>query len=104
MTFDQLVQFCIDEDICSRQGTHLSRSTIERWCEGIKIPKSKQHKPRKYKDRNPELTSFVLPLYAEGRSIRQITNQANIEGFTTSTGNPLKHNQIKRIIDRIPKN
>ena len=102
MTFEQLVQFCIDEDICSRQGTHLSRSTIERWCKGIKITKSKQHKPKiiKRKDQNPELTSFILPLHEEGRSVRQITNQANIEGFTTSKGSPVQSNQIQRIIKR----
>ena len=97
MTFDQLVQFCIDENICSRRGTPVSRPTIERWCKGIKG----KSKVSKRKDQNPALTSFVLPLYEEGRSVRQITNQANLEGFTTSKGNPLRPNQIQRIIKRI---
>ena len=100
MTFDQLVQFCIDENICSRRGTPVSRPTIERWCKGIKLPKTRKSKAIKRKDQNPELTSFVLPLYEEGRSVRQITNQANLEGFTTSKGNPLRPTQIQRIIER----
>ena len=98
MTFEQLVQFCIDEDICSRRGTPLSRSTIERWCKGIKLSRTRKSKINNRKDRNPELTAFVLPLHEEGRSVRQITNQANIEGFTTSTGNPFRPTQIQRII------
>tara|TARA_Y100000114_G_scaffold156795_1_gene185337 strand:- start:5192 stop:6055 length:864 start_codon:yes stop_codon:yes gene_type:complete len=100
MTFDQLVQFCIDENICSRRGTPVSRPTIERWCKGIKLPKTRKSKVSKRKDQNPTLTSFVLPLYEEGRSVRQITNQANLEGFTTSKGNPLRPTQIQRIIER----
>jgi DNA invertase Pin-like site-specific DNA recombinase len=98
MTFDQLIQFCIDENICSRRGTPVSRPTIERWCKGIKLPRTRKSKVSKRKDQNPELTSFILPLHEEGRSVRQITNQANIEGFTTSKGNPLRPTQIQRII------
>lgn len=101
MTFDQLVQFCVEENILSRKGNPLSRPTIERWCKGIKVDLQKRRsRTSKRKDQNPELTSFVLPLHKEGRSVRQITKQANIEGFTTSTGKPLRPTQIQRIIER----
>ena len=102
MTYNQLVQFCIDENICSRLGNPLSRPTIERWCKGVELSKKRKTTPRVYKDNNPTLTAFVMPLYQEGRSVRQITTQANLEGFTTSKGNPLRPTQIQRVIERLP--
>lgn len=101
MTYDQIVQFCIDQNICSRQGTPLSRATIIRWCKGIKLIKKRKTTARVYKDKTPGLTAFILPLHKEGRSVRQITTQANLEGFTTSKGNPLRPTQIQRVIERL---
>ena len=107
VSLEALASWCKERGIVTRSGSAPDRRALGSWCRGVDVVVERKvaavtasKTSPTLEDRLVGLWPYVESLLSQGFTLRAIAERVEAEGFTTSTGKPISHQQLHRMVRR----
>lgn len=107
VSLEALASWCQERGIVTRSGAAPGRRVLGSWCRGVDVVVERKAAAATAPKASPTLEDrlvglwpYVEALLSQGLTLRAIAERVAAEGFTTSSGKPISHQQLHRMVKR----